>query len=170
MKILTNNKTFKNFLENLCIFFLIIFFEIFFSIPIHFFNDISILPNVASILIFYFLIVSQDKVNYFLIFILGFLFDIFNLLLLGSTAFVWLISAGIIIFLRKHLYTPDSFIISLRDFSLYTFINNILEWVLFSTIYRHLYPFSNFLIQTLVNIIFFAILYKLLKKIEEGLR
>ena len=113
MKILKNNKTFRIFLENLCIYFSIIFFEIFFSVPIHFFSNVSVLPNISSILIFYFLIVSQDKVNYFLIFILGFLFDIFNLLPLGSTAFVWLISARIIIFLRKHLYTPDSFIISL---------------------------------------------------------
>lgn len=170
MKILKNNKTFRIFLENLCIYFSIIFFEIFFSVPIHFFSNVSVLPNISSILIFTFLIVPQDKINYFLIFILGFLFDIFNLLPLGSTAFVWLISARIIIFLRKHLYTPDSFIISLRDFSLYTFINNILEWVLFSTIYRHVYPFSNFLIQILINIIFFALLYKLLKKIEEGLK
>lgn len=170
MKILTNNKTFKNLLENLCVYSSIVFFEIFSSVPIHFFNNISIFPNIPSILIFIFLIIPQDKVNYFLIFILGFLFDIFNLLPLGSTAFVWLISTKVIIFLRKHLYTPDSFSTAIRDFLLYTFINNILEWLLFSIIYKTIYPISNFFIQILLNIIFFAILYKLLKKIEEGLR
>lgn len=170
MKIIEGNKKFTIFIGNLCIYSLIIFFEIFSSIPIHYFNNITILPDISSILIFFFLIISKEKVNYFLLFILGFLFDTFNLLPLGSTALIWLITSKIIIFLRKHLYTPDSLVIDARDFSIYTILNNIFAWLLFSIIFKNIYPISTFLFQIILNIVFFVILYKLLRKVEEAIR
>lgn len=170
MNILKGNKKFIILLENLCIYSLIIFFEIFSSIPIHFFNGITIMPNIASILIFFFLIISQEKINYFLLFILGFLFDTFNLLPLGSTALVWLIDSKIIVILRKHLYTPDSLVIDARDFAIYTILNDVFIWLIFSITFKNIYPISTFLFQIILNIVFFIILYKLLRKVEEAIR
>lgn len=156
-------------IRSFLLYFIIIFFIIFLSLPIKFFSSIVIFPNIASILIFYFLIIKAESVNYFAIFLLGILFDIFNGLPIGGTSLILLLSSKFIIFLRTHLYTPDNFIVNFRDFSIYEFINIVLQWITFSVIYRIPFPVSNLFIQLVLDLAFFAILYKLLKKIEESL-
>ena len=167
MKILERNKKMLLFMENVFIYSLIIFFEIFSSVPIRFFNNFVILPNIASILIFIFLIIGVEEINYFALFVLGFLFDAFNLLPFGSTSLIWLISSKIVNILRTHLYTPDTLITNLRDFTIYTLISNLFGWILFSVIYRTAYPISVFILQIILNVIFFAVLYRIIKKLER---
>ncbi len=161
-----NNKFFS-MVRNFLLYFSIVFFSAFSAVPIKFFSIVTIFPNIASILIFFFLVIKQEDVQYFAIFIFGLLFDIFNNLPLGITSVTWLISSKFISFLRLHLYTPDNFIVTFRDFSIYAFLNMLIQWIVFSLLYRTAYPFSNSLMQFILNIVFFAILYKLLKKLER---
>ena len=163
----SSNNRFISTIKNFLLYFTIIFFSIFSSIPIKFFSFITIFPNIASVFVFYFIIVKMENINYFAVFILGLFFDIFNNLPIGITSFIWLITSRFISFLRMHLYTPDNFFATFRDFSIFTILNSILQWVIFSIVSRVAFPISNTIIQMLLNIVFFAILYKLLKKIER---
>lgn len=161
-----NNKLFL-IARNFLIYFFIIFFSAFSAVPIKFFSNVSVFPNIPSILIFIFLIIKQENINYFAIFIFGLLFDIFNNLPIGITSITWLISSKFINFLRLHLYTPDNFIVTFRDFSIYAILNILIQWIIFSLLYRTAYPFCNFLIQFVLNLIFFAIFYHIFKKTER---
>ncbi len=161
---------FSLMVRNFLLYFSIIFFLVFSAVQINFFSVIPIFPNIASMLIFFFLIMDQEDVQYFAIFIFGLLFDIFNNLPLGATSATWLVSSKFISFLRLHLYTPDNFVITFRDFTIYAFLNMLIQWMIISLLYKIPYPFSISLIQFVLNLGVFAILYKLLKKLERWFR
>lgn len=153
--------------RNLLMYLVIILFSVFSVTPVKFFSFLSILPNIGSILLFYFLIIKKDDVSYFAIFILGLFFDIFNSLPLGTTSLTWLISSKFISFLRTHLYTPDNFIAIFRDFSIFAFSNSLIHWMIMSITFRTPYPISNSIVQFILNIMFFAILYRPIRKAEK---
>lgn len=161
----SNNKlsTIKN---NILLYFLIIVFLIFSSAPVRFFSNINTFPNIALILIFYFLIAKRENINYLSFFIFGLFFDIFNNSPLGSTSLILLISSKIIDFLRTHLYTPNNFITIFRDFIIFSFLNSFMQWAIFGIYYKTQYSITNSLWQFFINVLFFGILYKALKKLE----
>ncbi len=161
-----NNK-FSVMIRNFLLYFFIIFFSALSAAPIKFFSGTTLFPNIASILIFYFMVIDQENIQYFAIFIFGILFDIFNNLPLGITSLIWLVSTKFISFIRAHLYTPDIFAVSVRDFAIFDFLNALLQWILFSLLYRTPYPILNSVVQFLLNIIFFGILYRFLKKVDK---
>ena len=148
-------------------YFLFIFFSAFSTMPIKFFYDIKIFPNLASMFVLYFFIINTQEVSYFSLFIFGLFFDIFNNFPLGTTSFVWLISAKFIVFLRQHFYKNDDFITIFRDFFIFTLINLILQWVLFSILYKIYYPILNSVLQFFLDLLLFAVLYKAFRKMEQ---
>lgn len=160
-----NNRFFAA-IRNLVLYFLIIFFLVFSAVPIKFFAKLTIFPNIASMLIFYFLIIKQESIAYFSIFVFGLLFDVFNGLPLGITSLTWLVTSKLISFLRMHLYTPDNFVATFRDFVIYAILNALMQWIIFSLLYRTAFPFSNTMVQIVLNIVFFAILYRVFKRVE----
>ena len=161
-----NNKL-SAMIRNFLLYFFIILFSALSAVPIKFFSGTTLFPNIASILIFYFMIIDQENIQYFAIFIFGVLFDVFNNIPLGVTSLVWLVSAKFISFIRTHLYTPDVFVVTVRDFAIFDFLNALIQWMLFSLLYRTPYPISNSVIQFLLNIIFFGVIYRLLRKIDK---
>ena len=161
-----NNK-FSAMIRKFLLYFFIIFFSAFSAIPIRFFSGMTLFPNIAAILIFYFMARDEEYLSYFAIFIFGFLFDIFNNIPLGLTSLVWLFSVKFISFVRMHLYTPDIFTVSLRDFAIFDFLNALLQWILFSLLYKVPYPPLNSVVQFFLNIIFFGLLYRILKRIYK---
>ena len=64
----------------------------------------------------------------------GLFVDVFNNYPFGTTSFIYLINARFILFLRKLFYTPNTFIIILRDFTLFSFFVEISQLLLFSII------------------------------------
>ena len=163
-----NNKFFA-MIKNFLLYFFIIFFSIFSAVPIKFFAKLTVFPNIASMIIFYFLIIKQENIKYFSIFIFGLLFDIFNALPLGITSLTWLITSKLISFLRTHLYTPDNFAATFRDFAIYTILNSLIQWIILGLMYKMVFPMSNTIIQIFLNIVFFAVLYRFFKRIEGWL-
>ncbi len=161
-----SNKIFTT-IQNIALYFIIIFFSAFASMPIKFFSIVSIFPNIPSILVFYFFIINEDEIPYFSIFIFGIFFDIFNNFPLATTSLIWLITSKFINFLRHHFYTPDKFIFVLRDFSIFAFLNSLLQWLIFSILHNFSYPISNSLYQFFLDILFFSLTYFLFKKIEN---
>ena len=159
-----NNNQFIVILKNILLYFLMIFFCIFSSLPIKFFNNDLIFPNILLILIFYFLIINTEEPKYFTMFVLGLLVDVFNNYPFGTTSFIYLINARFILFLRKLFYTPNTFIIILRDFTLFSFFVEISQLLLFSIIDKQFYPLDNSFFQYIINLVFFIIMYKVLEK------
>lgn len=161
-----NNKIFTT-IQNIALYFVIIFFCAFSSMPIKFFSMVSVFPNIPSVLIFYFFILNEDEIPYFSIFIFGIFFDIFNNFPLATTSLVWLISSKFVSFLRQHFYTPDKFIYVFRDFIIFAFANSLLQWLVFSIAHNFSYPIFNSIYQFFLDIIFFSLTYFLFKKVES---
>lgn len=149
------------------LFILMIFFIIFSSTPIKFFSSLTMFPNIAEILLFYFFIINRDEIPYFLIFLLGILFDVFNNMPLGITAFAWLISSRVITVLRVKFYTADSFFTLFRDFVIFSFLNFIVETFVLMIATRTIYSWYKPLFQFLLDAVFFALFYKLKMEIKE---
>ena len=147
------------------LYFIIIFFSAFASMPIKFFSIVSAFPNIPSILVFYFFIITKENIPYFSIFIFGIIFDVFNNFPLATTSLIWLITSKFISFLRQHFYTPDKFIFVLRDFTIFAFSNSLLQWLIFSIIHNFSYPICNSLYQFFLDILFFGLSYPIFKKV-----
>ena len=161
------NKTNKIYLgiQNTIWYLCVLFFCIFSSLPITFFSNFSIFPNIPQILVFYLFVIQ--KTSYFSIFFFGLVFDIFNNLILGTTPLIWLISAKLILFLRQHLYTPDKLAYLIRDFIVFAFINFVLQWFIYSILNRTSYPLSISICQLLIDIIYFVAIFTILKKFDK---
>ncbi|HSQ97616.1 MAG TPA: hypothetical protein VLL98_02745 [Rickettsiales bacterium] len=161
-----NNQIFIT-IQNIFLYFLVIFFSAFTSIPIKVLSVVSCFPNIPSILIFYFFIINKDEIPYFSIFIFGIFFDIFNGFPLASTSLIWLITSKFISFLRRQFYKPDKFIFLFRDFTIFAFLNSLLQWILFSIIHKFSYPLLNSLCQFIFDIACFGLVYLFIKNIEK---
>jgi hypothetical protein len=161
-----NNRVFL-VIQNVFLYFLVIFFSAFTSIPIKVFSIVPYFPNMPSILIFYFFMIDKEEVPYFSIFIFGIVFDIFNNFPLASTSLIWLVTIKFVSFLRQKFYKPDKFIFLLRDFTIFAFLNSVLRWLLFSIIHRFSYPFFDSMYQFCLDVICFSLTYFIIKKIEN---
>jgi len=161
-----NNKIITT-IQNIALYFVIIFFCAFASMPIKFFSIVSVFPNITSILIFYFFIIRSDEIPYLSIFIFGILFDIFNNFPLATTSLVWLLTSKFVSFLRRNFYTPNKFIYVFRDFSIFAFSNSLLQWLIFSILHNFSYPILNSLYQFSLDVLFFNFFYFIIQKIEE---
>jgi len=166
---ISNNK-FSGIKNDILLYFLIVVFIIFGSIPLRFFTWIHIFPNIALSLIFYYMIIRNNEANYIILFLFGILFDVFNNCLLGTSALTLLLSAKLISVIRSHLYISDSFLTIFRDFVIFAFLNSIIQWFTLNMFDgNNNYPFLNSFWQFFINLITFAMLYKILKKSEDFL-
>jgi hypothetical protein len=141
-----------------------LFFSILPSVPVEFFSGFTILPNIFSIIMYYYFVEKAEVPQYFMIFIFGIIFDTFNGMPIGYMSLTWLISVGLSDFIINKLYSVNIFSIYIRNYAIFDFINMIFSWTLISILYSVKYPFSRFLWQFIINIVFLPITIKVLLK------
>jgi len=127
----------------------------------------AIFPSFATMIVFNFFVLRKERMSYAVLFVFALIYDALNYSLLGSTMLTWLISIKIMDYLRTKLLISKDFILILRDFALFNFLNLALQWTIISFEHKISYPVFLLFKQFLLDIVIYVLIYSFLKKLEN---
>lgn len=148
-----------NMAKTIAIYFSLWFFIILPVAPIKIIGNMSILPNISIIIFYYvFAIKHEHKHQFLILFILGVLFDIYNILPIGYTSFVWLISFALNKFIISILRTSNTVFSYFFKFCIFEFMSTLLNWIILIIIAPESASFLRLFWRFIVDILFFLIM------------
>lgn len=127
----------------------------------------TLFPHFAGMIVFHLYVLNKERASYVMLFLIAVVYDAINVLPLGSTVFIWLITIKILDYLRIKLLTSPNFILMLRDYIIFDLLNLVLQLIVIYFYNKGSYSFGILVKQWLLNIFVYVLLFKTLRKLEK---
>ena len=128
---------------------------------------LAFVPDLAIILVFLFSNIKKSKIiSYGNIFILGIIFDVLNLSVIGMTSICWMTGNKVISKLSNYFFNNEGFLAYLRDFVLFISISQFLKILFMYLMFAAVYSFFDIFVFIITNTIWFTIIFFLSNKLK----